>query len=67
MLGHFGTEKIEKNWLTHNFSNGFQQQKKKHLNKNTQFEIKPKSICTSRDEEFDENSVFTSQRKSCPC
>ena len=30
------------------------------------FEINPKFVCTSRDKEFDEHSVFTSRRKLLP-
>ena len=37
--------------------------KKKALNKSTQFEINTKSVYTSRDEAFDENSVSTSRKK----
>ena len=37
--------------------------RKKTLNKSTQFKINPKSVCTSRDEGFDENSVSTSRVK----
>ena len=36
--------------------------RKKALNKSTRFEINPKSVYTSRDEGFDENSVFTSRK-----
>ena len=53
------------NWFTLNFSNAFQQQKKA-LNKSTQFEINPKSLYTSRDEGFGENSVPFSQKKLLP-
>ena len=61
-----GTEKIEENWFTPNFSNAFQQQKKKALNKSTWFETNPKPIYTSCDEGFDENSVSTSRKKLLP-
>ena len=61
-----GTEKIEENWFTLNFSNAFQEQKKKALNKSTRFEINPKSVYTSCDEAFDENSVSTSRKKPLP-
>ena len=57
---------MEENWFTPNFSNAFQQQKKKAPNKGTRFEINPKSACSSRDEGFDENSVSTSQKKLLP-
>ena len=40
--------------------------RKKALNKNTLFEINPKSVYTSRDEGFDENSVSTSRKKLLP-
>ena len=57
LLPLLGTENIEENWFTPNFSNAFQQQKKKLWIKAHGFEINPKSVYTSRDEEFDENSV----------
>ena len=59
-------EKSEENWFTQNFSDAFQQQKKKALNKSSWFEVSPKSIYTSRDEEFDEKSVSTSRKKLLP-
>ena len=37
--------------------------RKKALNKSTWVEIDSKSVYTSRDEEFDENSVSTSRKK----
>ena len=40
--------------------------RKNTLNKSTRFESNPKSVCTSCDEGFDENSVFTSRRKQLP-
>ena len=39
---------------------------KKDLNKSTRFEINRKSVYTSRDEVFDENSVSTSRKKLFP-
>ena len=40
--------------------------RKKALNKSTQFEIKPKSVYTSRDEGFDKNSISTGRKKLLP-
>ena len=40
--------------------------KKKALNKNSRFEYNPKSVYTSFDEGFDQNSVSTSQKKLLP-
>ena len=40
--------------------------RKKALNKSPWFEIKPKSVYTSRDERFDKNSVSTSRKKLLP-
>ena len=40
--------------------------KKKALNKSTRLEINPKSEYTSRDEEFDKNSVSTGRKKLLP-
>ena len=40
--------------------------KKETLNKSTRFEINPKSVNTSRDEEFDENYVSTCRKKLLP-
>ena len=40
--------------------------RKKVLNKSPRFEINPKSVCTNRDEGFDENSVSTSRKKLLP-
>ena len=56
LLPLLGTEKIEEDCFTPNFSNAFQQQKK----------VNPKSVYTSRDEGFDEKSVSTSQKKLLP-
>ena len=58
-------EQKTENWFTPNSSNAFQQQKKA-LNKSTQFEINTKSVYTSRDEGFDENSVSISHKKLLP-
>ena len=40
--------------------------RKKALNRSTRFEINPKFVCTSRDEGFDKNSVFNSQKNLLP-
>ena len=40
--------------------------RKKALNKSTRFEINPKSVYTSRDEGFHENSASTSKKKQLP-
>ena len=40
--------------------------RKKAPNKNTRFEINPKSVYTSRDEGIDENYVTTSRKKLLP-
>ena len=40
--------------------------RKKALNKSTRFKIKPKSVYTSHDEGFNENSVSTSRKKLLP-
>ena len=40
--------------------------RKKALNKSTRFVINPKSVHTSRDEGFDENSVSTRRKKLLP-
>ena len=40
--------------------------RKKALNKSAWFESDPKSVYTSRDEGFDENSVSTSPKKMLP-
>ena len=61
-----GTEKIEENCLTPNFSHEFEEQKKKYLQKRTRFEVNAKSIYTSRDEGVDEN-VSTSQKNCFHC
>ena len=53
------------NWFTLTFTNAFQQQKKA-LIKKTRSEIYPKSVYTSRDDRFDENSVSTSLKKLLP-
>ena len=66
LLPLLGTEKIEENWFTSNFSNAFKQQKKSSECFYSRFEINPKSVCTSRDEGFDENSVSTSRIKLLP-
>ena len=58
MLPLLTTEKIDQNWLTPNFRNAYQQQKK-NLNKSTRFKVTAKSVYTSRDEGFDENSAST--------
>ena len=42
------------------------QQQKKALNKSTRFEIKTKSVYTTRDEGFNQNSVSTSRKKLLP-
>ena len=39
---------------------------RKSLNKSTRFELNPKSVYTSHDEGFDENSVSTIQKKLLP-
>ena len=40
--------------------------RKKFLKKSTRLEVNPKSVYTSRDEGFDENSVSTSRKKLLP-
>ena len=40
--------------------------RKKALNKSIRFKINPKSVYTSRDEGFDENSVSTRHKKLLP-
>ena len=52
---------MEENWLTPNLRNALEQQKKKHLNKITRFEINPKSLSTGRDKGFDENFACSSK------
>ena len=44
----------------------FSSSRKKALNKSPRFEINPKSVYTSCDEGFDENSVSTSRKKVLP-
>ena len=66
LLPLLGREKNKENWFTPNFSNAFQQQKKKALNKSTRFKINPKPVYTGRDEGFDENSVSTSRKMLLP-
>ena len=60
-----GTEKIEENWFTHYFSNDFERQKLAQ-NKTIRFEINPKSVYTSRNERFGENSVPFCHKKLLP-
>ena len=55
----------EKNWFTSN-SVMLSSSRKKALNKSAWFESDPKSVYTSRDEGFDENSVSTSPKKMLP-
>ena len=59
------TEKIEENWFTHYFSNDFERQKIAQ-NKTTRFGINPKSVYTSHNERFGENSVSFCRKKLLP-
>ena len=44
----------------------FSSSRKKALNKSILLEINPKSVYTSHDERFDENSISTSRKKLLP-
>ena len=66
LLPLLGTEKVEENCLTPNFSHEFEEQKKKYLQKRTRFEVNAKSVYTSRDEGVDEN-VSTRQKNCFHC